>query len=398
MRATLKRHLQLISIVSIGTMAHGAQSQESAATKMLVAELSIMAAKEKKVAVLEGRLQLLFDLSDLDADGVVTVADAVAANQLRSVAFRKSAHETWAQHNLNGDMKVTAAEIAQTVRQQAVNNAVKATGNIPPDPSAVDEALALLMAKKYKKLIDPNGDGDVSYQELLDVTLAEYPSDLEPLANRKRPFAKLAVRPVFDTDGNGIVNRTEYESQVEAALKLVNPNNNRRVSKSELDGVKSVADQGRLLAKRAPTWLAVAMGESAEPQPMPSGPAPPLNMKFLVRMGSDRDDVLGGTTGPDVFRGAKGNDRLIGHEGEDNYFFAPGDGHDIIEDVGSSGNIVRFISGVAATELTRSQESGADGSSDLVIGYGQNDTIRIVGWFDWPKDIRDAWKFEYLSP
>ena len=91
--------------------------------------------------------------------------------------------------------------------------------------------------------------------------------------------------------------------------------------------------------------------------------------------GGDGDDHAFGEWGNDTFEGGKGNDRLEGAWGDDTYIFGRGDGADTIYDfVGN--DTIKFKEGVSKENITFQRVA-----NDLVLKYGENDTVRINNQF-----------------
>ncbi|NGZ06870.1 MAG: hypothetical protein G8237_10995 [Magnetococcales bacterium] len=95
--------------------------------------------------------------------------------------------------------------------------------------------------------------------------------------------------------------------------------------------------------------------------------------------GTANADNLSGQAGNDILTGGAGNDTLTGGAGTDAYLFHPGAGSDTIDNSteATSGetNAIRFGNTIAWTNLTFS-----DSGNDLLIHYGTNDQIRLLGW------------------
>ena len=117
----------------------------------------------------------------------------------------------------------------------------------------------------------------------------------------------------------------------------------------------------------------------------------------LVRQGNEVGNELGGSDGDDVLRGAEGDDELIGREGFDTYVFSPGDGHDVIYDTSAEGGRIQFTDGVDVAAVTQVEVDDGDGGTNLLITYGDGDTITIVGWSSLAQDTKDAWIIEGLD-
>ena len=91
--------------------------------------------------------------------------------------------------------------------------------------------------------------------------------------------------------------------------------------------------------------------------------------------GGDGDDTLYGENGNDTLEGGAGNDRLEGGLDDDTYVFGRGDGADTIYD--NHGNdTIKFKEGVKKENITFQRVA-----NDLVLKYGDNDTVRINNQF-----------------
>jgi Ca2+-binding RTX toxin-like protein len=104
------------------------------------------------------------------------------------------------------------------------------------------------------------------------------------------------------------------------------------------------------------------------------------------------DDNLTGSGSADIIWGGKGNDYLSGGAGGDIYIFAPGDGQDVINDLGTFSfgpvkagiDLLRFKGGITADRLKLIRD-GESADLRIVIlddkGVATGDTIKIEGAF-----------------
>ena len=91
--------------------------------------------------------------------------------------------------------------------------------------------------------------------------------------------------------------------------------------------------------------------------------------------GGDGDDKLYGSSGNDIFEGGAGNDYLDGADGNDTYIFGRGDGVDTIYDFRGN-DTIKFKEGIGKENITFQRVA-----NDLVLKYGENDTVRINNQF-----------------
>jgi Ca2+-binding RTX toxin-like protein len=95
--------------------------------------------------------------------------------------------------------------------------------------------------------------------------------------------------------------------------------------------------------------------------------------------GGAGNDRLLGNDGGDTLIGGTGNDVLQGGLGNDTYFFAAGDGHDIVRDAVSGWNtggfdILQFSAGISAAGVLVYQ---ADNGNDFVLKIGATDQVTL---------------------
>lgn len=107
--------------------------------------------------------------------------------------------------------------------------------------------------------------------------------------------------------------------------------------------------------------------------------------------GDDGSDRLEGNNGADTLAGGTGDDTLLGGRGNDLYLFAPGDGQDVIDNIGGGFDELRF-SGIDFSEVAGSLlKSG----NDLVLRVsGTNDRVTVKNWFLGGDGVVDRISFE----
>jgi len=92
--------------------------------------------------------------------------------------------------------------------------------------------------------------------------------------------------------------------------------------------------------------------------------------------GTEGNDVLRGNNEDNTLYGNGGDDRLEGGEGNDTYVFGKGDGNDTISDTSGEENKIKFKEGISKENITFQRIA-----NDLVLKYGENDTVRINNQF-----------------
>ena len=93
------------------------------------------------------------------------------------------------------------------------------------------------------------------------------------------------------------------------------------------------------------------------------------------------DDYISGGDGNDTLNGGSGNDTLVGGDGNDTYVFEQGFGHDAVNNSQSGGgnyaDTVLFKDGLSPDDAVVFREG-----YDLIISFGENDSLRIFSYFD----------------
>lgn len=99
--------------------------------------------------------------------------------------------------------------------------------------------------------------------------------------------------------------------------------------------------------------------------------------------GTNSGETINGSSGNDTINGGKGNDTLNGNAGNDLYVFVSGDGTDTINaTVGE--DTIWFKTQVSNISYARSSNN-----QDLILTYGNNDSITIKGYFTGTSSIRN---------
>jgi len=160
----------------------------------------------------EDRIGAMFRYLDADRDGRLTPADAEAYDRGRVASLRAKAVAALVAFDVDGDGRVTKAEVVAGLRRGLP---------LPPGLTTMDtpEATALSVMWAY----DANRDGSVDYDEMrsaplpdlganpVEALLALAPRGAESLDEREaRSAAATAVFDLLDADGDGLVDDGEY--------------------------------------------------------------------------------------------------------------------------------------------------------------------------------------------
>ncbi|CAI3960264.1 Ca2+-binding protein, partial [Commensalibacter communis] len=99
----------------------------------------------------------------------------------------------------------------------------------------------------------------------------------------------------------------------------------------------------------------------------------------VINGGAGNDSLYGGS-GNDTLIGGTGNDYLSGDEGSDTYVLSKGDGNDTIYNhiTNSTDKDVVQFKDISSKDVTGASIEG----NDLIIQYGENDSVRLQYYFD----------------
>lgn len=89
--------------------------------------------------------------------------------------------------------------------------------------------------------------------------------------------------------------------------------------------------------------------------------------------GDEGDDALQGEAGNDLLAGGSGSDFLDGGVGDDQYFYARGDGADVLVDSAGADSIL--FSGLALEDVTAAVQG-----SDLLLNVAEGGSVRLRDW------------------
>ena len=102
--------------------------------------------------------------------------------------------------------------------------------------------------------------------------------------------------------------------------------------------------------------------------------------EFAIGKGTPFDDVINGSATANTIEGFEGNDTLSGKGGDDTYIFSRGDGYDIIDDQGTSGDLnALIINDYTPTDAQLLRYD--DRPDDLTLRFSDGDEIVIRNAF-----------------
>ncbi|WP_039917638.1 calcium-binding protein, partial [Cellvibrio mixtus] len=99
--------------------------------------------------------------------------------------------------------------------------------------------------------------------------------------------------------------------------------------------------------------------------------------KGINLVGTEFGDTLVGYINADTITGGKGNDKLYGDKGDDHYYFATGDGADLIDDVSGTDHL-HFATGITESQVSLRRDT----SNNLIIRINNTDSITVLNAFN----------------
>lgn len=185
-----------------------------------------------------------------------------------------------------------------------------------------------------------------------------------------------------------------YEGPVQAMVDLDDLPDNQLFSFRFADD--SIIDIGTALVEAALIETSTQFGQAAtdggeDPDPQPDNifNTGALDDRIDGNSAVDRvnggagNDVISTFAGKDHLTGGRGNDQLNGGAGADSYYFASGDGQDVIVD-DADGNRIIFADGIEVDALIVAWENQEVGGRDLIIRFeGNDDRITVRGGMDY---------------
>jgi Ca2+-binding RTX toxin-like protein len=112
-------------------------------------------------------------------------------------------------------------------------------------------------------------------------------------------------------------------------------------------------------------------------------------------LGNDIDNVLIGLTGADTLAGLGGDDILVGGDGSDGYVYFRGDGHDVVDDAGTSSgdlDMLLLYGQIGLDDITATRLAGA--LDDLVLSFAGGGRVTITGFYTAADAGIDVIRFE----
>ena len=262
MKPTLR--LALAVIVFALPMSPVYAGETSEADDWLWLQLPSLARREVKISVLRTQLLARFDRSQ--SEGGVSRRDHELQEKISRAAFRAQFYSRYLGYDLDGDQRVTRAEIEKVRSLRHYNDRVDRS----PEHKA---AMAIEEVRQIDSLmaLDTDGDGSISLEEMSVAADKEF----------KAPEDDGLVPMIFDADGDGVVTRLEYETAIDRVLNQIDVNHTGIV---DYDAAKVVEKQEKF-AHRAQQMRRLEAIVRAKKQACGLPNVPPGTQAILVGHG-----------------------------------------------------------------------------------------------------------------
>jgi len=179
--------------------------------------------RDQPVSSLFDIVRNFYSASDIDGGGI-SASDHELADRLDDAQLRAMRVGQLLQHDLDGDGKVTRAEL-ETVFTQRASQPLYANGvRLLPTREQIAQQKERLIAEALRA--DADGDGVLTIAE---VSREPQGAERSGLRNRRLKMVPLS----FDSDGDGSVSPAEFEARIDTFLKTIDTDGNGKVSDAE---------------------------------------------------------------------------------------------------------------------------------------------------------------------
>jgi Ca2+-binding EF-hand superfamily protein len=219
-------------LVALAGLMGAASTQTSAwndGLDWLAPRVVVSATAGAKVDSVKAKAQMLFINSDLSGKGV-SQADYELTEQLYFAGQRQQRVSQWTRYDLDGDGKVTRAEIERARRSEAIRSLRPHGITITPTPEQIATVLDKLVGQVLADDLD--GDGIVTLEEVLE-------AHRRHMGKQPPPAMTMHLVPLsLDRDGDGIVSRQEFDAAVDEVIARIDTNGDGVVSEEELNAAR----------------------------------------------------------------------------------------------------------------------------------------------------------------
>lgn len=170
------------------------------------------------------RLMPAFEQADVDGNGV-SASDYALQQRINQAQQRASAVSMVLRDDLDGDGRVTRAEVMQAHGHEARRTMMSSGVPVEPTPAQAAEVLKQIVERAMKP--DANGDGAITWNEML--ALANEQQRLVAGSYRQHE----AVPLTLDGNGDGTVSRAEYKALIDLVFDKTDTNRDGKLTQEE---------------------------------------------------------------------------------------------------------------------------------------------------------------------
>lgn len=186
-------------------------------------------------------LRYQFFNADIDGGGI-SQSDYELARKITFAQMRANVSTQIMVRDLDGDGKVTRAELETVLMQQATRPLSSGTAQVVPTPEQTKEILARLVSDALKA--DSNGNGEIEFSEA-------YRIPEEQTRWMRQSAGQNALPWSFDTDKNGIISLAEYDAVANRVIEEVDADKNGKISQEESIAFAQKAESARRALQEA---------------------------------------------------------------------------------------------------------------------------------------------------
>ena len=184
----------------------------------------------ERVDSVKAKAQTIFIASDLSGRGVPQ-ADYDLTEQLHPSGQRQTRISHWTRLGLDGDGRVTRAEIERARLPEAVRSLRPRNVTATPSPEQIASVLDRLVRESLAD--DFNGDGVITLDEVLEAHRRHM--DKQPRSGVVGYLVPLSL----DRNGDGIVSAQEFDAAVTEVIARLDTNQDGVVSQAELEAARA---------------------------------------------------------------------------------------------------------------------------------------------------------------
>jgi Ca2+-binding EF-hand superfamily protein len=215
------------------------------------------ASTAKSVDLLRNDLLRLFRRHDYDGGGITRTERRFYRNRL--IALHRSVRiMAYLSNDLDGDGNVSTDEWNEALRATSQDRLIRRKNDeTPPSESEIQAEMRALEKQVRDKHGDPDadGDGNFTYEEILEGVNAKLPHPDDPRLNQE-------ISDAFDRDGDSVVSEGEFMDAVTPVLTEMDSNGDGAFSRDEITALyeKTATARRQLEALRKAEAEAMGLG------------------------------------------------------------------------------------------------------------------------------------------